>query len=83
MSSLSERVASLHKQLDQERMSHDKSMQLLHSEVRGGSQHVNQLEQALRACQEELEGHVIRVEETSRVQKSEVEELQKHVCCSN
>ena len=77
--SLSERVSSLHKQLDHERRSHDEAMQLLHSEVRGGSEHVNELEQALRACQEELEGHVTRVEETSRMQTSEVQELQKHV----
>lgn len=79
VSSLSERVSSLHKQLDQERRSHDEAMQLLQSEVKGGSHHVNQLEEALRACQEELEGHVTRVEETARMQKSEVQELQKHV----
>ena len=52
---------------------------MLHSEVKGGSQHVSKLEWALRACQDELEGHVTRVEETSRMQKAEVEELQKHV----
>ena len=40
---------------------------------------MNELERALRACQDELEGHVTRVEETSRMQKAEVEELQKHV----
>lgn len=86
VSSLSERVSSLHKQLDeeqksheQERRSHDQAMQLLHSEVRGGSEHVTQLEEALRMCQKELEGHVTRVEETTRLQRCEAEELQKHV----
>ena len=79
VSSLTERVSSLHNQLEQERRSHDQAMQLLHSEVKGGSQHVSELERALRACQDELEGHVTRVEETSRMQKAEVEELQKHV----
>ena len=79
VSSLTEHVSSLRNQLEQERRSHDQAMQLLHSEVKGGSQHVSELERALRACQDELEGHVTRVEETSRMQKAEVEELQKHV----
>ena len=79
ISSLTEHVSSLRNQLEQEHRSHDQAMQLLHSEVKGGSQHVSELERALRACQDELEGHVTRVEEASRMQKAEVEELQKHV----
>ena len=57
-------------------------MQLLNSEVKGGSQHMTQLEQALRACQDELEGHVTRVEQSTQVHKREIEELQKHVSLS-
>ena len=83
VSSLSEHVSSLHKQLDGERRAHEEAMQLLNSEVKGGSRQMTQLEQALRSCQEELEGHVTRVEQTTVMHKSEMEEMQKYVSHSN
>ena len=81
MTSLSERVSSLMKQLEQERAAHSGSMQVLQVEVEGGNVRVTQLEHALDMCRSELEGHVSRVGEAVQLHKSEVEELKQQVRC--
>ena len=81
MTSLSERVNSLMKQLEQERATHSEAMQVLQVEVEGGNVRVTQLEHALDMCRSELEGHVSRVGEAVQLHKSEVEELKQQVRC--
>ena len=54
-------------------------MRSLKGEVEGGSLRVTELEHALEACRQELDNHVIQVEEADRLHRNEVEQLRKQV----
>ena len=76
-STLSERLASLHTQLEQERESHCESMQLLRSEIQTGCERITYLEHSLEMCRREVEGHVSVVEESTQQHKLKVEYFQE------
>ena len=79
VSHLTESVARLSRQLREEGEAHIQTKKALHMSAEEGRTRVAQLEHSLKACQEEVTGHIAQVEKAAQEHQAEVEQLRSKV----